>query len=672
MMKNRRVMMLGLDGADPVIVRELIDAGRMPNTKKLLEDGCAHESLSMLGVFPSVTPPNWASIATGNYPRTHGITCFYNHTLGTDFQLNQANWDSRRVESELIWETYSKQKRRSIMLNYCEAWPPRLEDDEYGVFIDGTGVMPFMRSTADYQKLVTLKDEDIEYFEKGHEIKKSTNDCVVEGDQFKKMMGDKKMGEKGYAPLVEFKSEVMAPGQNTRPNNQSDIIISPLKEPENWNIELPQGAKVATMILNNGLVRRYAVVYPSDGVHYDTVSIYKNRNTPEPMGTAKADSWSRPIFDYYTREEKTVKVAYIMYCLEVAPDGSKAEFYLSNAQDLEDSSYFYPKSLCTKLFDAVGPMFSYAKFGTEFTRKGQQILLESFQMMHKWLADATDWLFAEYPDWELYYIHIHSIDFWAHRFIQHMLPGSFDDYEFMHEMFMRLYESFDDYIGRMMKYLDGNTTIIVTSDHGEIPHIVGDENPGIGCLSGVTTAVMEELGLTKTYIDEKGKQQIDWSQTVACYQRSSHVYINLKGRDPQGIVEPEDYDKTVEDVIGKLYSYRHPETGKRVVAFCMTRDEMESIGMGGEHCGDIFVQLQPTYCEEHAFTPSGTKFLGYSMQNLCILSGSGIKKGEYINRVIRAVDIVPTIAYLANSRMPANVEGGVIWQALEGFVEEKF
>ena len=670
-MKNKRIMMLGLDGADPVIVRQLIDQGRMPNMKKLLDDGCANRSLAMLGVFPSVTPPNWASLATGNYPRTHGVTCFYNHTLGKDLQMNQANWDSRRVKSEMLWETFSKQKRRSIMLNYCEAWPPRF-DDEYGVYIDGTGVMPFMRCVADHQKVVTLKNEDIEYYEKTHAIKKSSNDCVIQGDQFKKMMGDAKVDDKGFAPLVEYKSDVMTAGKNTRPNNESDIIISPLKDPENWNIELPKKAKVATIIVNNGLVRRYAVIYPSDGVHYDTVSIYKNRSTAEPMGTTKVNSWSEPIYDQYTRDDKFVKVAYIMYCMNMAEDGSKAEFYLSNAQDLDDTSYFYPREVGPKLFDAVGPMFSYAKFGTEFTRQGQQILLESFEMMHKWLADATDWLFEEYPDWELYYIHIHSIDFWAHRFIQHMLPGSFDDYEFMHEMFMRLYESFDVYIGRMMKYLDGNTTIFVTSDHGEIPHIVGDENPGIGCLSGVTPEVMESLGLTKTYTDENGKLRIDWSKTIACYQRFSYVYINLKGRDPEGIVEPEDYDKTVEDVIGKLYSYRHPETGKRVVAFCMTRDEMESVGMGGEHCGDILVQLQPTYCEEHAFTPSGTHFLGYSMQNLCIMSGAGIKKGEYINRIIRSVDIVPTMAHLANSRMPSNVEGGVIWQALEGFEEEKF
>ena len=77
---SKRVMMIGLDAADPMIVKRLIAAGRLPNMKKLLENGAAHESLSMIGVFPTVTPPNWASIATGNNPRSHGITCYYNHT----------------------------------------------------------------------------------------------------------------------------------------------------------------------------------------------------------------------------------------------------------------------------------------------------------------------------------------------------------------------------------------------------------------------------------------------------------------------------------------------------------------------------------------------------------------------------------------------------------------
>ena len=105
-MSKKRAMMIGLDGADPVVVRRLIDEGKMPNMKKLLDQGVARETLDMMGVLPTITPPNWASIATGNYPRTHGVTCFLNHTLGKSLGITELNWNSQRVESEFIWEAY--------------------------------------------------------------------------------------------------------------------------------------------------------------------------------------------------------------------------------------------------------------------------------------------------------------------------------------------------------------------------------------------------------------------------------------------------------------------------------------------------------------------------------------------------------------------------------------
>lgn len=78
----RRAMMIGLDGADPMMVKNLIAEGRLPNLEKLLKRGIATNNLDMLGVLPTITPPNWATLATGNYPRTHGITCFFKSYFG--------------------------------------------------------------------------------------------------------------------------------------------------------------------------------------------------------------------------------------------------------------------------------------------------------------------------------------------------------------------------------------------------------------------------------------------------------------------------------------------------------------------------------------------------------------------------------------------------------------
>ena len=111
----------------------------------------------MIGTLPTVTPPSWTTLATGAYPRTHGVTCYTNHTLGKQLDKMEVNWDSRRSEAELIWETFGAQGKRSIMMNYCQAWPPR-SLDEQGIYIDGTGVIPFMRCNAESQKIITLKD----------------------------------------------------------------------------------------------------------------------------------------------------------------------------------------------------------------------------------------------------------------------------------------------------------------------------------------------------------------------------------------------------------------------------------------------------------------------------------------------------------------------------------
>lgn len=85
--------------------------------------------------------------------------------------------------------------------------------------------------------------------------------------------------------------------------------------------------------------------------------------------------------------------------------------------------------------------------------------------------------------------------------------------------------------------------------------------------------------------------------------------------------------------------------------------------MGGPHCGDIFFQMRPDFQMEHANCPNQVTNNGYSVGCVCMMVGAGIK-AETLSRPIRNVDIVPTICHLVGNRMPANVEGGVIYQAL--------
>ena len=693
---GKRVMMIGLDGADPFVIKRLISQGRLPNIKKAIENGVVGENMAMIGAFPSVTPPNWASLATGNWPKAHGVTCFFNHTLGNDLDVMGMNWDAQRVESELIWEKYAAEGKTCLMLNYCEAWPPRNEGKENCVYIDGSGVVPFLRCQGGFQKEIVLEEGDFPLKEIPHYVEKGAGDCVVYGDAFDEMVKDSANGysaEKAARvsspinlPTVDTRfpaqgpeafpsyEKIAATGDSMGDAAIADRMFSALKEPTGFAFELPEGAKAASIMVNNGLLRRFFVISASDGVHYDTVTLYEGRKTEKVMGQAKVGEWSDFVFDTYNLNDKKEPMVYRFRVIEMDPEGKKAKIYLSHqikANGYKD--YCYPANVWEDMYPEVGPFVPFGKFDL-IDHECLETTVESWDNLYQWHEKAADWMFKNYPDWQLFYTHVHGIDEFNHWFIHKSVEGSNDNYEHYAELINRMYEINDRYVGKLMEQMDdGNTAVIITSDHAAIPHSIGDTNPGIGSLSAIQTPVMEELGLTKSFVDEKsGMRFIKWDETIAVAQRSSYIYINLKGRDPQGIVEPEDYDKTVQMVIDRLYGYRHPVTGERIISFCLTRDEMEMVGMGGNHVGDILYQVVPKYCNEHAFSPSTTTNEGYSLNNLCIMAGAGFKKGVKINRTIRIVDVVPTICHLGEVPMVSNVEGGVIWQALEGFEEKSY
>lgn len=673
-MAKKRAMMLGLDGADPVRVKRLIAEGRLPNMKKVLEMGAATENLDMLGVFPTVTPPNWATLATGNYPRTHGITCFLNHTLGKSLGITEMNWDSRRIKSELIWEAFEAEGKKSIMLNYCEAWPNRVEDSN-NIFVDGTGVVPFLRSSADFQKVVHLDVDEERLREIPHFVDQNSGDCVVYGDQVEAF------GKAGEQDLTATGSHFRTPplesdafviyGMSAEEEANSDVcdlIYSPLKELRGWTNPLPENAKEAALPLNKGSARRFVVLSASNGKDYDTISIYANKKAEAPLGSAKVGEWSDWMYDTFNLNNEKEKVAYKIRVMNVAKDGSKADFYLSHVAKLEDSTYCYPATIQQELIENVGPMLYFANVD-RYTELGDEISLESWEQLHDWHVRATQYLFKTNPDWDLFYIHLHSIDLMNHWYINQSVEGAHDDWKRILNNIDRVYEINDKYIGAMLEYLDGNTTIFICSDHAAIPRSPGYTNPGIGELSGINAGVMKELGYTNILPvpGYDGFYMIDWAHTKAINHRTSHIYINLKGRDPEGIVEPEEYDDLVQQIISDLYAYRDPKSGDRVISFAMTREEMESIGMGGENCGDIFFQLTKDFGFEHANSPNHVTNHGCSLGCLCMMVGNGVKPGYTIKRPVRNVDIVPTICHITGNRMPKDVEGGVIWQALEGF-----
>lgn len=115
----------------------------------------------------------------------------------------------------------------------------------------------------------------------------------------------------------------------------------------------------------------------------------------------------------------------------------------------------------------------------------------------------------------------------------------------------------------------------------------------------------------------------------------------------------------------RLYGYKHPVTGKRVVALALRNKDAVLLGMGGPECGDILYWNAEGYNLDHSDSLSTT--LGEadtSVSPIFIAAGNGIKAGYKTERIIRQVDFVPTVAVLGGVRMPRECEGAPVYQIL--------
>lgn len=143
------------------------------------------------------------------------------------------------------------------------------------------------------------------------------------------------------------------------------------------------------------------------------------------------------------------------------------------------------------------------------------------------------------------------------------------------------------------------------------------------------------------------------------------MYINLKGRDPDGIVESEDYQKVQQQIIDALLTYVDPSTGQRPVSLALSKQDARILGLYGDHVGDVIYAIYPWYSGQHGnILPAAEWGIG-SLKALLTLTGPGIRKGQRLERTCNIIDVVPTICYLLDFPVPAQTEGAVIYQALK-------
>jgi predicted AlkP superfamily phosphohydrolase/phosphomutase len=153
----------------------------------------------------------------------------------------------------------------------------------------------------------------------------------------------------------------------------------------------------------------------------------------------------------------------------------------------------------------------------------------------------------------------------------------------------------------------------------------------------------------------------------------------VKGREPQGIVEPgEEYARLREEIIEKILSLRCPESGKRIVGRVYRREELYQ-GPYLSKAPDLFIEWEEeAYIQRPGHTGKGEAFIQIlTDQELewaeTVSRPSGIHRREGIFLALGGpvlagkelpthslVDVAPTVLYLLGVPVPTAMDGRAI------------
>lgn len=182
-------------------------------------------------------------------------------------------------------------------------------------------------------------------------------------------------------------------------------------------------------------------------------------------------------------------------------------------------------------------------------------------------------------------------------------------------------------------------------------------------------------------------QRIDWKRTkVYSVGSFGNLFINLKGREPMGIVEPgSHYESVREELISRLYELKDPEDGGGVVDRVYKKEELYH-GEALDLLPDIFVVMRNySYLALNQFEeiqPSKAVFgkplkaIGelshtgsHRLEGILIMQGENIlmgKEGE-----ASMLDIAPTLLYASGLPILKDHDGKILLDFFEPSWREK-
>lgn len=406
---------------------------------------------------------------------------------------------------------------------------------------------------------------------------------------------------------------------------------------------------------------------------------------------------AEPLWDILSRNGKHVTILNVPFTYP--PDEVNGIMVSGLMTPDEETEFVFPKELKEEIFK-IAPNYRIDVQSKEHVISGsKKLFVKDIFKVTEERRKIMNHLMENYP-WDLFYVTFIGTDRLQHFYWNEIVS-------FKPEC-IKYYELIDNILGDILKNLNDDILIVV-SDHGfmnseksfhinnflkdsGLLHLREDQkNKNKESLAtGITKIILGKLILLgmlrmKTFLPEFIKShlkkslfkngisgsEIDWKKTKAFSLIGyGMIFINLKGRELEGIIENEDYQSLCDRLKKELLAFKDPVTNKNIIK-------------------NVFLGMEIYTCEFDICVPDLVVIMheGYSIKdeigeeiisdhnvgNLAItgdhdLEGIFIAYGNnIINKKINAkiYDIMPTILYLMGMEVPEDVDGQILTEIIK-------
>jgi len=159
--------------------------------------------------------------------------------------------------------------------------------------------------------------------------------------------------------------------------------------------------------------------------------------------------------------------------------------------------------------------------------------------------------------------------------------------------------------------------------------------------------------------------EVDWSSTKVFYKEYGHLFINQKGREPEGIVEPDRSDALLDELIEKLKKETSAHFGNHKRLRYFRGSDIYS-GRFREYAPDLYFDIGGVYYNidarighENLFERADDSIRGNHRQNgIFMIEHRNVKKGRFDD--LNLIDIGPTVLHIFDQKLPDGVDGKVL------------